>query len=145
MKLTSPAFENGGKIPEEYTCDGEGVSPPLLISDVPISTKSLALVMEDSDAPLGKFIHWVLWNIPPKTTTIKKGESVVYPQGKTSSWKQGYVGPCPPSGSHRYYFHLFALDVVLPLKPGADTKELEKEMAGHVIADTQLQGRYTRR
>jgi len=101
--------------------------------------------MEDPDASSGTFVHWVLWNIPPKTTSIKKGEIIAYPQGKTGSWKQGYVAPCPPSGSHRYYFHLYALDITLPLKPGADKKELEKAMTGHIIADTQLFGKYTRK
>lgn len=145
MKLSSPAFENGGEIPEEYTCDREGISPLLLISDVPHDAKSLALVMEDPDAPSGAFIHWLLWNIPPKTTTITKGESVIYPQGKTSARKQGYVGPCPLSGSHHYYLKLYALDIILPLKAGAEKKDLEKMMTGHQITTAQLLGIYKRK
>ncbi len=145
MRLGSPAFNNGGNIPVTYTCDGEGISPPLVISDVPDNAKSLALIMEDPDASSGTFIHWLLWNIPPKTTMINEGESVVYPQGKTSARRPGYVGPCPPSGPHHYYFTLYALDSMLLLKPGAEKKDLEKMMAGHQITDAQLLGMYQRK
>jgi Raf kinase inhibitor-like YbhB/YbcL family protein len=89
MKLSSPAFEHGGDIPEEYTCDGDEVSPPLLISDVPHTAKSLALIMEDPDATAAPFVHWVLWNIPPQTTMIKRGETSAYQSGRTTSRKQG--------------------------------------------------------
>jgi Raf kinase inhibitor-like YbhB/YbcL family protein len=145
MKLSSPAFENGGDIPEEYTCDGKQISPPLQISDVPATAKSLALIMEDPDAKAAPFVHWVLWNIPPLTTMIKKGETSMYDTGKTTSRKLGYVGPCPPFGAHHYYFTLYALDTTLSLKAGADKKEFEKIMAGHQLATAQLLGLYQRR
>ena len=144
MKLSSPAFENGEAIPVEYTCDGKNISPPLIISGVPENTKSLALIMEDPDAPLITFVHWLVWNIPPDTKEISKGENISYPQGKNGFGKQRYGGPCPPFGTHRYFFKLYALDTVLDLKEGAKKKDLLKAMSGHIIEETELIGVYGR-
>ncbi len=145
MKLSSPAFQNGGNIPEEYTCDGEQISPPLQISDVPANTKSLALIMEDPDAKAAPFVHWLLWNIPPQATMIKQGETKGYSQGRTTSGKLGYVGPCPPTGAHHYFFTLYALDNVPTVPVDSEKKELEKTMTGHLIETAQLLGMYRRK
>jgi Raf kinase inhibitor-like YbhB/YbcL family protein len=146
MRISSPVFENGGEIPKEYTCDDKQyVSPPLQISDVPPTAKSLALIMEDPDAKAAPFVHWILWNIPPQTSTIKQGEIGEYSIGRTTSGKLGYVGPCPPTGAHHYYFTLFALDSLLSLRTGAEKKEVENAMAGHQIATAQLLGMYQRK
>lgn len=144
MKLSSPAFENEGVIPAEYTCDGKNISPPLIISDVPENAKSLALIMDDPDAPFGTFVHWLIWNIPPNTTNIPEGGNISYPQGKNDFRKQGYGGPCPPFGTHRYFFKLYALDTLLDLEEGAKKKDLLKAMSGHIIEETQLIGVYSR-
>jgi Raf kinase inhibitor-like YbhB/YbcL family protein len=144
MKLTSSAFENNGKIPSEFTCDGDDISPPLTINEAPEDTKSLALIMDDPDAPMGTFVHWVVWNIPPGTKEINKGTEPEGVQGKTSFGRQGYGGPCPPSGTHRYFFKLYALDTELDLKEGSSKKDLERAMEDHILAETQLMGTYER-
>ena len=144
MKLTSPAFNEGEKIPSEYTCDGEDINPELIISDVPENTKSLALIMDDPDAPMGIWVHWVIWDIQPGTIKISKGEKITFPQGMTDFKKQEYGGPCPPSGTHRYFFKLYALDIKLNLDSGANKKDLEKAMQGHILAQAQLMGKYSR-
>src|SRR3990167_8865415 len=115
MKLTSPDFEEGGTIPREMTFDGGDVSPELNITGVPEGTKSLALIMDDPDAPRGTFVHWVVWNIDPATTLIPRGAAHVGEEGMTDFREQMYGGPCPPSGTHRYYFKLYALDTRLEL------------------------------
>jgi hypothetical protein len=145
MKLSSTAFENGNPIPTEYTCDGADVSPPLAFADVPATARSLALIMDDPDAPMGLWIHWLVWNIPPSTAAIAKGQKIPWTQGTTSWNRPGYGGPCPPSGTHRYFFKLYALDIMLELKTGAQKKELEAAMQGHMIASAELMGRYRRR
>jgi len=145
MRLSSPAFENGGEIPKEFTCDDKQVSPPLQISEVPPDAKSLVLIMEDPDAKAAPFVHWILWNIPPHTTMIRQGETGGFFLGRTTSGRLGYAGPCPPMGAHHYYFTLYALDTLLPLQTGADKKEVEKAMAGHQIATAQLLGMYQRK
>ena len=144
MKLTSPAFENNGKIPSEYTCDGSDTSPELNIADVPKNAKSLVLVNDDPDAPVGTWDHWIVFNILPATAKIEKGEEPEGLGGKNSWGKTGYGGPCPPSGVHRYFFKLYALDTTLNLKEGATKKEIEKAMQGHVVAKTELIGTYKR-
>lgn len=144
MRISSPAFENNGFIPSKYTCDGENISPPLIISNVPEETKSLALIMDDPDAPLTTFVHWLVWNIPPNITEIPEGEKLSYPQGKNSFGRQGYGGPCPPFGTHRYFFKLYALDTVLKLEEGAKKKQLLNAMSGHILEDAELLGRYSR-
>jgi len=145
MILSSSVFENNRTIPSEFTCDGSNVSPPLSISGAPKNAKSLALIMDDPDAPMGTFTHWTVWNISPEKSQFSKGEKINLPQGKTSFGKPGYGGPCPPSGTHRYFFKLYALDVVLDIADGAPRKDLEDAMNAHVITQTVLVGKYSRR
>ncbi len=144
MKLTSPAFTHNGAIPSEYTCDGADLSPQLVISDVPANAKSLALVMDDPDAPVGTWDHWVVFNMPVSTEEIPKGTEPKGTAGKNSWGRTGYGGPCPPSGTHRYFFKLYALDATLNLPEGATKKDLERAMQGHIIAQAQLMGTYKR-
>ena len=144
MKLTSPAFENNREIPSEYTCDGPNVLPELNIEDIPENAKSLALIMDDPDAPAGTWVHWVVWNIPVDTKTIAKGTEPQGIQGTTSFGKPGYGGPCPPFGTHRYFFKLHALDTTLDLKEGSTKEDLEQAMDGHMIEKTELMGTYKR-
>ena len=145
MKLTSPAFANNGAIPSEYTCDADDLSPPLSISDVPANAKSLSLIMDDPDAPVGTWDHWVVFNINPSTKQIAEGAEPEGVGGKNSWGRTGYGGPCPPSGTHRYFFKLYALDTTLNLPEGSAKKELERAMQGHIIAQAQLMGTYKRR
>jgi len=151
VELISPAFKDGGTIPSKYTCDGDDVSPPLEWSNVPEDTKSLALICDDPDAPMGTWVHWVLYGLPADTTSLPEGvpmnEAIegVALQGTNDFKRIGYGGPCPPPGKpHRYFFKLYALDTELDLKPGAKKKDLEKAMKGHVLAKGQLLGRYQR-
>lgn len=141
MKITSPAFSNKGQIPEKYTCKGEGISMPLEFSQVPPEVKSLVLIMEDLDAPGRIFVHWTVWNIDP---TVQKVEENSVPQegveGKTSIGSLGYVPPCPPSGTHRYVFHLYALDEKLDLPEGVEREELDEAMGEHIVAEDDLTG-----
>lgn len=146
LKISSPVFENNGYIPQKYTCDGMDINPPLLIENVSEKAKSLALIIDDPDAPVGIWVHWVLWNIDPKTKEIKedsvpKGAS----QGLNDFRKHDYGGPCPPSGTHRYFFKLYALDTTLNLSSNAKKADLEKAMKGHIIEQTQIIGLYKRR
>jgi Raf kinase inhibitor-like YbhB/YbcL family protein len=144
MKLTSPAFKNNSMMPSEYTCDGDGVSPELSIADVPNNAKSLVLISDDPDAPAGTWDHWVMFNIPPETKVIGKDSEPDGVAGKNSWGKTGYGGPCPPSGTHRYFFKLYALDTILSLKEGATKKEIEKAMQGHIIEKTEIIANYKR-
>lgn len=144
MKITSPAFNHNENIPSKYTCDGENISPPLKFSEVPKDTKILALIMDDPDAPVGTFVHWIIWNTPATTTEIKEGEGISYPQGSNDFGKQRYGGPCPPSGTHRYFFKLYALDTELNLQPGATKQDLLEAMEGHIIEKAELIGKYSR-
>jgi hypothetical protein len=150
IKITSTAFAEGSMIPKRYTCDGEDVSPPLAWSGVPDGTKSLALICDDPDAPMGTWIHWVLFNIPadrkelptsvPPQKVIESGAK----HGVNDFRKFGYGGPCPPGGTHRYYFKLYALDTELELEAGVTKAQLLKAMEGHILAQGQLMGRYKR-
>lgn len=145
MKIVSSMFQNNTKILSKYTCDGENINPPLNFLDVPANAKSLVLIMDDPDAPMRIFVHWVLYNIDP----LEKGilENSVSPsalQGKTSRGVVGYVGACPPSGTHRYFFKLYALDSTLELK-NPDKTELEEKMQGHIIDKAELIGLYSRK
>jgi Raf kinase inhibitor-like YbhB/YbcL family protein len=143
MNISSSAFAENSKVPKQYTCDGENTSPPLTIADVPAEAKSLALVVDDPDAPGGTWVHWVVWRIDAGTREIKAGslpEGAV--QGVNSFKRRNYGGPCPPSGSHRYFFKLYALDRALNLHPDATKADLEKAMKGHVIAEARTIGRY---
>lgn len=144
MKIASPAFEHEGKIPLKYTCDGEDISPPLQFVDVPKEAASLALVMDDPDAPMGTFDHWVVWNVLASTTTIEEGKEPEGIQGMTGFGRKGYGAPCPPSGEHRYFFKLYALDTELDLPEGSSKGGLEKAMEGHVIEQATLMGKYSR-
>lgn len=141
MKITSPSFQEGGNIPSKFTCDGANSSPAFRIEQTPPTTKSLALMMDDPDAPGGLFIHWLIWNIDPQTKEIMENSAPPKAiQGTNNFPNVGYGGPCPPSGTHRYFFKIFALD----LKSGAKRADLEHAMHGHVIAQGQLMGRYAR-
>ncbi len=143
MKISSPAFAENGKIPKSCTCDGENASPPLTVADVPEGTRSLALIADDPDAPAGTWVHWVVWNIDAGTRQIKAGALPAGAvQGVNSFGKSGYGGPCPPSGSHRYFFKLYALDAVLNLDLRATKADLEKGMKGHVVAEARTVGKY---
>jgi|TARA_B100002003_G_C14057583_1_gene509216 Raf kinase inhibitor-like YbhB/YbcL family protein len=144
MKLTSSAFVHENSIPSEYTCDGSDTSPDLQISDVPENAKSLVLINDDPDAPVGTWDHWIVFNIPADTKEIVKGQEPRGLGGKNSWGKTGYGGPCPPSGTHRYFFKLYALDSELSLQEGADKAEIEKAMEGHILAQTELMGTYQR-
>ncbi len=144
MKLTSPDFDNEGMIPPEFTCDGRNISPELLITGAPEGAKSLAIIMDDPDAPGGTFVHWVVWNIPSRTNSIERGKEPQGQQGTSSFGRKGYGGPCPPSGTHRYYFKLYALDEEIQLEEGSSKKELEKAMDGHTIESAVLMGKYRR-
>ena len=145
MKLTSPAFTHNGAIPSEYTCDGSDLSPPLEISDVPSNAKSLVLINDDPDAPVGTWDHWIVFNIPSSIEDIPKGTEPKGTAGRNSWGRTGYGGPCPPSGTHRYFFKLYALDTELNLQEGATKKDLERAMQGHIIAQAELMGTYKRR
>ena len=143
--LTSNAFAEGANIPSKFTCAGEGTSPQLSWSHAPASTKSIALIMDDPDAPAGTFTHWVAFDISPTQTEIPAGANRAGKSGKNSAGRNGYMGPCPPSGTHRYFFTLYALDLPsLGLNDGASRGEVEKAMSGHIIAQTQLMGRYSK-
>lgn len=145
MKVTSPAFGEGGNIPVKFTCDGPDTSPPLKIEGAPAEAKTLALIVDDPDAPSGLFTHWLIWNIAAKTGSLAEGNNVGGIEGKNDFGKTGYGGPCPPSGTHRYYFRIFALDQPLSLTPGARRKEVDAAMKGHVIGQAELMGRYARK
>jgi Raf kinase inhibitor-like YbhB/YbcL family protein len=146
LTISSPAFENNSPIPDTYTCKGRNISPPLLIGNIPASAKSLALVLEDPDAPSGIFVHWVMWNITPGTREISENSSPRgVQQGLNDFRKHGYIGPCPPSGTHRYFFKIYALDTLLRLQSGAAKKDLEKAMKGHIIDQASLTGLFQRR
>jgi len=143
LVVKSPVFESNKQIPKKYSCDGEEVNPPLTVDGIPTAAKKLALVVDDPDAPRGTFDHWVVYNIPP---TTKIGEnSVPGTQGVNSANQHGYIGMCPPSGTHRYFFKVYALDTKLDLKPeNTHKKDLEKAMQGHILAKGELIGLYNR-
>ncbi len=143
--ITSSAFENNGTIPVQYTCDGKNISPPLAIAGIPENTKSLALIVDDIDAPRGIFTHWTVWNIPANKIQFSEGEHVDFPQGITSMNKSGYGGPCPPPGHiHRYLFKLYALNSTLNLDENATKNVLEQSMNDSIISQTVLVGTYSR-
>jgi Raf kinase inhibitor-like YbhB/YbcL family protein len=151
MEIKSPVFEAGGMIPKQYTCDGQDISPPLAWTTVPDGTESLTLICDDPDAPMGTWVHWVIFNLPanlgelperiPPQKTLQNGAK----QGINDFRKIGYGGPCPPSGEHRYYFKLYALDTKLNLDAGIKKADLLKAMEGHILAESKLMGKYKRR
>ncbi len=143
MKVTSPVFQENDSIPKRYTADAENINPPLHIEDVPGNAKSLALIVEDPDAPNGIFHHWVLFNVNPRTTDIKENSvPVIATQGRNDFGQLEYGGPKPPSGEHHYFFNVYALDTVLGLPRGSKPEELEREMKGHILDQAALMGRY---
>ena len=145
MTISSPVFSEGDVIPRKYTCDGEDLSPPLSWFGPPDGTQSLVLITDDPDAPVGTFVHWVLFNIPPDATSLPEGISGIGTQGVNGFGKSGYGGPCPPKGpSHRYFFKIFALDSHIDLQSSATKSEVEKAMQDHVLAQGQLMGTYER-
>ncbi|PYI87397.1 MAG: YbhB/YbcL family Raf kinase inhibitor-like protein [Verrucomicrobia bacterium] len=144
MTITSPAFPAGGQIPAKFTCNGQGTSPELRISGTPPGAKSLLLIADDPDAPGGVFTHWLVWNIDPQTTRWAENSVPAGAlQGTNDFSKKGYGPPCPPSGTHRYIFKIFALDRPLELKAGARRADVEDAIRGHILAQGELIGRYT--
>jgi Raf kinase inhibitor-like YbhB/YbcL family protein len=150
IKITSSAFSEGGMIPKRYTCDGEDISPFLAWIGVPEGTKSLALICDDPDAPMGTWVHWVLFDIPARTKELSDNippEKIIEngaKHGINDFRRFGYGGPCPPGGTHRYYFKLYALDTEINLDSGITKEQLLKAMEGHILAEGQLMGRYKR-
>lgn len=144
--LTSSAFAQGERIPTKYTCDGEDISPPLQWSNPPQGAQSFALIMDDPDAPVGTWVHWVLFNLPaniqelPEQATPPTGSQ----EGRNSWGRTGYGGPCPPSGTHRYFFKLYALDTTVNLTASADKAQLLRAMEGHILAQAEVMGTYSR-
>ena len=154
IQLTSTAFSEGASIPKKYTCDAEDASPPLAWSGLPQGIKSLALIADDPDAPVGTWVHWVIYNIPPTLAGLPEGVAKtaavqgIGTQGKSGFGKPGYGGPCPPRGHgpHRYTFTLYALDIAsLKLKAGAGRREMEAALRGHILAQATYLGRYERK
>lgn len=142
LVIKSSAFEKDKQIPSKYTCDGENVNPPLTVENIPENAKSLAIIVEDPDAPAGLFIHWVVWNIPP-AGEIKENTDWGA-GGLNGAKKRGYFGPCPPSGTHRYFFKVYALDKALNLGSFSEKEDLENAMQGHVLSQGELMGLYHR-
>ena len=140
MELRSPEFNDGQFMPLKFSCEGEDINPALIIEGIPEKTKSLALILDDPDAPLGTWVHWIVFNIPP-VSRIEEN-SIPGKQGSNSNGGKRYHGPCPPSGVHRYFFKLYALDAVLGLNEGINKEQLEKAMQGHILANAQLLGLY---
>ena len=147
IQLSSSAFSEGSVIPKQYTCDGEDISPPLTWTDLPENTTSLALIMDDPDAPAGTWVHWVLYDLPGDVEELQENTELAAGSGKLgkNSWgRLAYGGPCPPSGSHRYFFKLYALDTFLELDEGVAKDELLQAMEGHILDRGQLMGTYAR-
>ena len=141
--LQSIAFSHGGHIPPLYTCEGNDINPPIEISGIPGDAKTLALIMEDPDAPKGTFYHWLMWNIPPQNVINENQSPGIC--GRNDFNKNNYGGPCPPSGEHRYYFRIFALDIELDLEEGSNHSELIKAMEGHIMASGEIMGYYKKK
>jgi hypothetical protein len=144
IKVGSPAFQSGGMIPARFTCKGANENPPLKIQGTPQAAKSLVLIVDDPDAPGGLFTHWLAWNIDPGTTQLReKTVPAGTVEGTNDFGARGYGGPCPPSGTHRYYFRVFALDQKLDLKPGAKRAAVERACKNHVLAQGELMARFS--
>lgn len=143
LKVTSSSFDNQDSIPKKYTCDGENVNPPLKIENIPQEGKSLVLIVDDPDAPMGTWAHWVVWNIPIKK--MIEENSVPGTEGLNDSMRHNYGGPCPPSGSHRYFFKGYVLDTKLDIVSNSRKEDVEKAMEGHILAKGVLMGIYSRK
>jgi len=150
MEITSSAFDEGAMIPEKYTCDNIDISPPLKWTNIPEGTKTLAIICDDPDAPMGTWVHWILFNLPADINELSEDIPAleILPngakQGKNDFGKIGYGGPCPPGGTHRYYFKVYALSEELDIKAGISKSELLKAMEGNILSDEKLMGRYKR-
>lgn len=144
FSLGSPSFEHNELMPFDYTCDGNNASPPLEIHNTPKETQSFALIMDDPDAPSGVWDHWIKWNIPATTTLVEEGKEPVGVSGIGTAGDKRYHGPCPPSGTHRYIFKLYALDTLLSLPEGSSKEKLEEVMNKHILAEAHLTGLYKR-
>jgi Raf kinase inhibitor-like YbhB/YbcL family protein len=148
IQVTSTAFKEGEMIPRKYTCRGENISPQIAWSNIPEGTKSFLLIADDPDAPMGTWVHWVVYNIPANFSELKERfpEDSKFPdgimQGITDFGTTGYGGPCPPSGIHRYYFKLYAIDIILDVKPRLTKQEVLNEIEGHILAKGQLMGKF---
>ncbi len=140
MNISSPQFEHNTMMPAKFTCQGEDINPELNIEGIPEGAKTLALIVDDPDAPVGTWVHWVVYNIP--LVPVIEEDSIPGTQGRNNSNPQNYGGPCPPSGTHRYFFKLYALDIELVLPEGAGKKELEQAMRGHILGQAELIGLY---
>ncbi len=140
LVVKSSAFKENKLIPSKYTCEGDNINPPLTIEGIPEKAESLTLIIEDPDAPAGLFTHWLAWNLP--TTGTIKEHSVVGTEGLNSSKRRGYSGPCPPSGTHRYFFKVYALDIRLKVEPMSEKEDVENAMQGHILAQGELIGLY---
>ncbi|MFA6594242.1 MAG: YbhB/YbcL family Raf kinase inhibitor-like protein [Candidatus Buchananbacteria bacterium] len=146
IKVTSPQFEAGDVLPSIFTCDGEGVSPELHISNVPEGSKSLAVILDDPDAPAGTFTHWLVYNLSPDTAIIKENSLPAEAKvGNNSGRKQSYFPPCPPSGSHRYVFHVYALDKMLDFSNTPDRRQVDEAISGALIDSGELTAVYSRK
>jgi Raf kinase inhibitor-like YbhB/YbcL family protein len=145
LQITSSAFQNNGMIPRQYTCDGRDINPSLMIANCPQGTRSIALICDDPDAPGGIWVHWVIWNIDPSVKEIRED---TIPRGAVEGMndfgKHRYGGPCPPSGTHRYFFKVYALDAMLTISPNSQKTALEQAMKGHILGEGQLIGLYQR-
>jgi Raf kinase inhibitor-like YbhB/YbcL family protein len=151
IQLSSPAFTHGSLIPVQHTCDGDDLSPPLSWSGAPVEHRSLALICDDPDAPRGTWVHWVLYNLPAEAVELSPGIPTAPKlpsgacQGRNDSGEIGFKGPCPPAGKpHRYYFRLYALDILLTLPYGVSRGELDEAMEGHILGQGTLMGTYQR-
>ena len=150
MTLSSTAFTSGASIPAVYSCKGRSISPPLTWGDPPTGTKAFALIMDDPDAPIGTFVHWVIYNLPasarglPEAVPANEKLADGTQQGNNAAGRVGYTGPCPPSGTHRYFFKLYALDNVLSLSSGAGKDQLLQAMQGHILAQGELMGKFSK-
>jgi len=150
IQVGSPAFEDGGMIPQQYTCDGDNISPPLRWESLPEGTKSLALIADDPDAPGGTFVHWVLYDLPadleelPENLPRDRAFPIGGEQGVNSTDEIGYMGPCPPSGTRRFFFRIYALDKMMNLAAGQTREKLLKAMDGHILGQGRIMGRYKR-
>ena len=143
MELMSPAFKHNGFIPVRFTCEGIDINPPLTIKDIPQGTKSLALIVDDPDAPMGTWVHWVVYDIPVRSSIDE--DTIPGKQGMNDFGRKDYGGPCPPSGTHHYFFKIYALDEKLNLKEGITKKDLEKAMEGHILDRAELIGLYKKK
>jgi len=140
MKVRSPEFENGKKVPRKFTCEGDDINPTLIIEGIPAGTKSMALIVDDPDAPMGTWVHWVSFNIPVVSQIDE--DSIPGKQGLNDFGRKNYGGPCPPSGTHRYFFKLYALDNMLDLNEGINKEALEEAVEGHILDKAELIGLY---